>query len=132
MPKPRVPPPRAPDIEGARPGDIPLNPYSGNNAPFNDGDLIAFKLKCVLWMVVGCFFLDRLAFYPAIFHSPHIRHEWFKIGLAGTIGTLRCIFVFVCFLLSRWAGLRLALSFPYITRSRLVSTTTTYECRLHF
>jgi hypothetical protein len=29
--------------------------------------------------------LHKLDAYHAILHSPHVSHEWFKIGLAGTI-----------------------------------------------
>ncbi len=34
------------------------------------------------------YFLDRMNAYHEIMHSSHIRHEWFKVGLAASIGEL--------------------------------------------
>lgn len=34
------------------------------------------------------YFLDKMKAYHEIMHSPLIRHEWFKVGLAASLGKL--------------------------------------------
>jgi len=41
-----------------------------------------------LWMGGSLYFLDRMDTYHNIMHSPNISHEWFKAGLAASIGEL--------------------------------------------
>jgi len=36
-------------------------------------------------MGVSAFVLSKFSFYGVILRSPHVRHEWFKVGLACTI-----------------------------------------------
>jgi hypothetical protein len=65
------------------------NPYSGQehllpaHHPFN-------ILRRIIYMSVSFYALLHFKFYRTILHSPNIRHEWFKIGLATTIGKLDC------------------------------------------
>ena len=65
------------------------NPYS-NNA--NQNLLPRYHplniLRRVLYMGISIYGLQYYDTYHTIQHSSHIRHEWFKIGLASTIGTL--------------------------------------------
>ena len=34
------------------------------------------------------YFLDRMNAYDTIMHSSHVSHQWFKFGLAASIGEL--------------------------------------------
>lgn len=45
-------------------------------------------LKRALYILVAGYGLHKLKAAKAIFVSPHIRHEWFKIGLAGTVAIM--------------------------------------------
>jgi hypothetical protein len=80
----------ATDIEGNSISRLPVpNPYTGDPSsnllpvyhPFN-------ILKRCAYMGVSFFGLNHFNAYAVILHSPHVRHEWFKIGLAATIGML--------------------------------------------
>ena len=44
--------------------------------------------KRSLYIGLSLWALHKLGADKAIFHSPHISHEWFKIGLAGSIAIL--------------------------------------------
>ena len=72
------------DIEGNSAQTSP-NPYTGPgpNMPEN---IYLYKAKCLLYMIISLFALQRFNFYQVILKSPHVSHEWFKIGLAGSIG----------------------------------------------
>lgn len=61
------------------------NPYTGPG-PDPRASLLMDKAKRLIYMGISLYFLQRLNFYNAIFQSPHISHEWFKIGLGATIG----------------------------------------------
>lgn len=39
-------------------------------------------------MSISAYGLQHFNFYRVILQSPHVRHEWFKIGLAATVGEL--------------------------------------------
>ena len=43
-------------------------------------------LKRMVYMGISGYILQHFNFYRVILQSPHIRHEWFKIGLAATVG----------------------------------------------
>jgi|UPI000581AC63 hypothetical protein len=78
------------DIEGnvqRRPGAAPSNPYTGPGPDLPENAYI-FKMKRIFFMCVSVYGLQHLNFYRAIMGSPHVSHEWFKIGLAGTIAIL--------------------------------------------
>lgn len=63
------------------------NPYTGEGPP-SAGDLIFDKGKRLGYMAISSYFLfKRMNFYEIVKHSPHVKHEWFKIGLGATIGT---------------------------------------------
>lgn len=77
--------PSAHDIEGNRP--FP-NPYSTIAGPPVPGLYHPINiLKRMIYSGISLFGLYHLNAYQAVLHSPHIRHEWFKIGLAATVGT---------------------------------------------
>ena len=76
------------DVEGnIRQSAAPANPYSASPSssvlprydPFN-------MLKRMVYMGISGYILQHFNFYRVILQSPHIRHEWFKIGLAATVG----------------------------------------------
>jgi hypothetical protein len=69
------------------------NPYTGPGPQYGPGNQAVFKLKCLMAMGVGVFFLDRLAFYGAVIKSPHVSHTWFKVGLGLTIGKAVLLFL---------------------------------------
>lgn len=70
------------------------NPYSGPG-PDLSSNLLIDKMKRLVYIGVSLYFLQRMAFWSAIVQSPHIRHEWFKIGLATAIGKSYCKNVFL-------------------------------------
>jgi hypothetical protein len=75
------------DIEG-RPATT-TNPYTGGppvNALLPAHHPITI-LKRLCYMGVSLYGLKYLNAYRVILKSPHVRHEWFKIGLASSIGT---------------------------------------------
>jgi hypothetical protein len=84
------------DIEG-RPLVPPSNPYSsGLGGGGGEGGQQQHRLpphhplvvlKRSVYMGISLFGLNHLDVYNVIVRSPNVRHEWFKIGLAATIGT---------------------------------------------
>lgn len=62
------------------------NPYTGDGPPPLNAAID--KLKRLIYVAISGYFLKRMAFYEIVMHSPHVSHEWFKIGLAASIGTL--------------------------------------------
>jgi hypothetical protein len=79
------------DIEG-RP--LVENPYgaggsaaaSTQNAAINK---IVVNLQRLVYMGISLYGLHQFDAYKAVFQSPQVSHEWFKVGLAATIGTRR-------------------------------------------
>jgi len=69
------------DVEGG-----PENPYTG--PPRNT--LSSFHpftiMKRLGYMGISLYGLKHFNFYRVVLHSPHVRHEWFKVGLASSIG----------------------------------------------
>jgi len=68
-------------------------PHSNTNVQpqLSTANRIVDKLKRIIYILISYFILSRVSFFSTLLHSPHIRHEPFKVGLAGTIGTLqRC------------------------------------------
>lgn len=66
----------------------PLNPYSGEQNHRRHASALdpLSVLRRVAVIAISSYGLRQLNFYNVILRSPHIRHEWFKVGLAGTIG----------------------------------------------
>lgn len=69
------------------------NPYTdGLRSKRTIADRILHYVKRTFYMGLSMYVLHRFfRFYNAIFHSPYILHEWFKVGIALTIGTTLCI-----------------------------------------
>lgn len=69
------------DVEGQ-----PANPYR----PEGLGELSRWHpltiLKRLTYMGASLWGLNHYNAYNVILRSPHVRHEWFKVGLAATIG----------------------------------------------
>ena len=65
------------------------NPYTdGLRSKRTIADRILHYVKRTFYMGLSMYVLHRFfRFYNAIFHSPYILHEWFKVGIALTIGT---------------------------------------------
>jgi len=64
------------------------NPYSPS--PSSSGGMLSpyhpiNVLKRTLYITLAVYGLHHLEAFTSILHSPRIRHEWFKIGLAGSI-----------------------------------------------
>jgi hypothetical protein len=85
------------DIEGntnanlppRRPPNVVENPYGSAGGP--SGILPARHplniLKRILYMVIAVYGMVHYQVYHTILQSPKIRHEWFRIGLATSVGT---------------------------------------------
>jgi hypothetical protein len=84
------------DVESSRPTaasrgrqpNSPENPYADLPPPLPRWDPRAF-LPRGLWMGGSLYFMHKMDVYHNIMRSPDIRHEWFKIGLACSVGKLR-------------------------------------------
>jgi hypothetical protein len=65
------------------------NPYADNpRTKRNVVDRILSYVKGTFYISLSTYVLHRFfRFYNAIFQSPYILHEWFKIGIALTVGT---------------------------------------------
>lgn len=76
------------DVESYGRAAVP-NPYRGlgPNHATTGANMLVDKFKRMLYIGVSGFFLHRMNFWGAILRSPHVSHEWFKLGVAGTIGT---------------------------------------------
>ena len=68
----------------------PQNPYQGPEAggvlPPNH---FIHKAKRVIYIILSGYGLHHFKFFKTLLKSPNIRHEWFQIGLATTVGTLQ-------------------------------------------
>jgi hypothetical protein len=63
------------------------NPYTGAGFQRTSGDRAVDAIKRLIYMGISLFFLiHRFNIYQSTIQSPHVRHEWFKVGLAATIG----------------------------------------------
>lgn len=72
------------DIEG-RP--LVENPYiSGSNENNNLARKTSLLIQRFVYMGLSLYGLNHFNVYQVILHSPHVSHEWFKVGLAATIG----------------------------------------------
>lgn len=74
------------EVSGQRPATVP-NPYANGDT---SGVLPTWHPINVLWRVIwigiSLFGLQRFDAYHKVMHDPNVRHEWFKIGLATTVG----------------------------------------------
>jgi len=44
------------------------------------------KARRLSYVAISSYFLHRVSFYSVVTRSPHVRHEWFKVGLVAAIG----------------------------------------------
>jgi len=66
----------------------PANPYAGPGPDMNaSGNIWIDRGRRLAYIGVSSWILQRVSFFGAVLHSPHIRHEWFKLGIGTTIGT---------------------------------------------
>jgi hypothetical protein len=71
------------DVEG---NTVPSlqNPYTSSPPPplppYVD------RIKRFIYIAISAYGLRYFRFLKVVLKSPHIRHEWFQIGLALTIG----------------------------------------------
>jgi hypothetical protein len=81
------------DVESFGRAAVP-NPYRGlgPNHATTGANMLVDKFKRMLYIGVSGFFLHRMNFWGAIVRSPHVSHEWFKLGVAGTIGTFMVVY----------------------------------------
>ncbi len=76
------------DVEtSAPPRTRPTNPYSQVNEGYHRFHPANLFYR-TLWMGGSLYFLDKMKAYHEIMHSPLIGHEWFKVGLAASLGKL--------------------------------------------
>ena len=77
------------DVETSRPARIQTvpNPYSQVNEGYHRFHPVNLFYR-TLWMGGSLYFLDKMKAYHEIMHSPLISHEWFKVGLAASLGKL--------------------------------------------
>jgi len=71
------------DIEGR--ATAPSNPYADNPNVLPAHHPLTI-LKRLTYMGVSLYGLQHFNAFKVVFQSPHVRHEWFKIGLASTVG----------------------------------------------
>ena len=90
------------DVEGASVGGgsssrqqrqaVVDNPFSNHPEALTQKRFID-KVQRILYIIISAYALHYFKFYGVILRSPHVRHEWFKIGLAFTIGEYTLRFV---------------------------------------
>ena len=71
-----------PDIERQALVD---NPYSGNEQ-HRAAQMVADKLYRIVVIGGSLYFLHTWQVYATILRSPKMHHEWFKVGLAASVG----------------------------------------------
>jgi hypothetical protein len=80
-----------PEVAGRFP--VP-NPYTGPGPSRSFGDTAVDALKRLIFLGISLFFLlEKFNVYRTTLQSPHISHEWFKIGLGTTVGKVDVFFV---------------------------------------
>lgn len=62
------------------------NPYAGGPDGNLPGDKYFTAMKRLIYVGISLFGLRHFDAYQVVLHSPHVSHEWFKVGLAATIG----------------------------------------------
>lgn len=70
------------DVEGQ---SLINNPYSGNEQ-YSTAQKLADKLYRIAVIGGSLYFLHTWQVYATILRSPKMNHEWFKIGLAASVG----------------------------------------------
>jgi hypothetical protein len=65
-----------------------VNPYSSGQPPVLPALHPVNILKRGLYISIACYGLHKLKVPKTIMISPNIRHEWFKVGLAGSIAIM--------------------------------------------
>ena len=75
------------DVESSAPPrrNRPENPYADSTQVYSTWHPVNLFWR-ILWMGGSLYGLERMEAYHAIMHSPDISHEWFKIGLAASLG----------------------------------------------
>ena len=61
------------------------NPYSGVPPTLPRWHPLNVLWRC-LYMGIALYGINYFKAYHALLHSPNVKHEWFKIGLAATVG----------------------------------------------
>jgi hypothetical protein len=66
------------------------NPYAAGTGPTTLPARHPFNIikRCII-MGLSIYGLHWLEVYHTILHSPLVRHEWFKVGLASSVGTCK-------------------------------------------
>mmetsp|Transcript_3166 Transcript_3166/g.7507 ORF Transcript_3166/g.7507 Transcript_3166/m.7507 type:complete len:173 (-) Transcript_3166:276-794(-) len=64
----------------------PENPYSPSDG-YHRWHPMNFFWRFV-WMGGSLYLLDKMNAYHEIMHSPHVSHQWFKVGMAASLGLL--------------------------------------------
>jgi hypothetical protein len=62
------------------------NPYSPEILPQSE---LLNKVSRVLYIIISGYGLEYFKFYGVVLRSPHVRHEWIKVGIATVIGKLK-------------------------------------------
>mmetsp|Transcript_13280 Transcript_13280/g.19536 ORF Transcript_13280/g.19536 Transcript_13280/m.19536 type:complete len:175 (+) Transcript_13280:168-692(+) len=79
--------PKFKDLESER-QPLVNNPYGGQDVTQSASEKILNGLYRVVVLFASIYYLHTLEFYATVLRSPKVRHEWFKIGLAASIGLL--------------------------------------------
>jgi hypothetical protein len=81
------------DVEGA-PFINPYGQRAGGVGPvFLHGHHPIVIMRRLAYGGISLYGLRHFNVYKIILRSPHVRHEWFKIGLASTIGKISYAFL---------------------------------------
>jgi hypothetical protein len=68
-----------------RPNNNVNNPYSGNSSMLQGTwHPVNVMYRC-FYMGLSLYGMDYFETFQTIMHSPDVRHEWFKMGLALTV-----------------------------------------------
>jgi hypothetical protein len=75
------------DLEGNTRQSNVANPYAGPGPQLLTETRLINILKRLVYMSISGLALLKFNFFKVVLRSPHVDHQWFKVGLACTIGT---------------------------------------------
>ena len=95
------------------------NPFSNHHPEALTQKRFIDKGQRILYIIISAYALHYFKFYGVILRSPHVRHEWFKIGLAFTIGQYSILYGLLCgsFLLAQIQSVISALACTHMMRA---------------
>jgi len=82
------------DVESVQPrANRSNNPYADSGSPVRSRWHPLNILQRGTWMGGSIYLLHRMNTYNNILTSPDISHQWFKVGLASSVGEFTLVYI---------------------------------------